>query len=221
MNLEDYTPDNICRTFGFPGFSDSSFVQLRDAVRVVLCPSFHPEICITITRSLFDVRVFSAMLWVQPSIQFIPSFVCTNDGRSDTFASLHAAAWNVTELPASHRKTLCLDGMRYHCAIVQAGEVRHLSGNAICRNELTTFLPPILIATHESAIDHRIKNGIADAASYMDIDLPRFEVPTPTRVAVLGTESDRTEYLETLKAVTKTANTEQPQGPAPPDQPED
>jgi len=57
MRLEDYTADAICQSMGLR-FIEHSWAQAETpTLRVVLTPSFHPELCITLSRTADAVRL--------------------------------------------------------------------------------------------------------------------------------------------------------------------
>ena len=48
MHSNEYTADAICRAMNLPGFIDPSWAKAQGStLRVVLKPSFHPELCLS------------------------------------------------------------------------------------------------------------------------------------------------------------------------------
>lgn len=52
MSPRDYTPDEICRCLGLDGFRADYWTRdlPADELKVLLCPSFHPEVCLIFTE---------------------------------------------------------------------------------------------------------------------------------------------------------------------------
>src|SRR6185312_60388 len=52
LSFEEYTADAICRAMNLPGFIEPGWTEREHpTLRVVLKPSFHPEVCLTISRT--------------------------------------------------------------------------------------------------------------------------------------------------------------------------
>lgn len=51
MHLANYTSENICRALGLGGFAnDWQLAEAEECIRVLLTPSFHREVCISVLR---------------------------------------------------------------------------------------------------------------------------------------------------------------------------
>ena len=58
MHLEHYTADAICQAMGLPGFVEESWTQCDGpTLRLLLKPSFHPELCLTLFREKESTRL--------------------------------------------------------------------------------------------------------------------------------------------------------------------
>src|SRR5689334_5590084 len=65
MRVEQYTPDAICQALGLGPFALEPMTNL--AFRLLLTPSFSPELCVTLTtdgsKSAVDIRTFATQFW--------------------------------------------------------------------------------------------------------------------------------------------------------------
>ena len=83
MQLEQYTADAICRSMGLDAFAPSG----PSCVRVVLRPSFHPEVCVTVAetagsaRARMSVVALTEMLWRQHAPRRLPELREETDQR--------------------------------------------------------------------------------------------------------------------------------------------
>jgi len=57
VNLEDYTPGTICRSLGLGEFQTIWKRGLpTQELKVLLCPSFHPELCLVFGRRIARLK---------------------------------------------------------------------------------------------------------------------------------------------------------------------
>ena len=68
MRIKGYEPDDICQSMGLQSFiSDEVRTAGGPAIRLLLMPSFSPEVCVTTypaaDDAALDVRTFDALLW--------------------------------------------------------------------------------------------------------------------------------------------------------------
>jgi hypothetical protein len=64
MKYDDYTDDAICWSMGLRAFGAVG----GDAVVRLLCkPSFHPEMCVTLTPGTGEVVALETQLWCEPA----------------------------------------------------------------------------------------------------------------------------------------------------------
>src|SRR6478609_3412525 len=130
MRLEEYSPDAICKAMSLPGFIEEEWAEGDNpTVRLVLTPSFHPELCITISRSgdgtSMSVVSLKEQLWAQRSWIHIPSEgeeVNLPSGVFDEILSLFNTAHGSVD---PERHYVCLDGMGSEaCNVSRAGTKR-------------------------------------------------------------------------------------------------
>lgn len=85
MDLDDYTPDAICKAMGLPSFAeDPALREHTDCLRVLFRPSFHPEVCVTCWPEQNGLAIQTTallqMLWHE------------RQDRADDFTLLHPAS---------------------------------------------------------------------------------------------------------------------------------
>src|SRR5262245_43874983 len=77
MHLEDYTADNICQAMRLPGFIEAHWAQSDvPTLRVILTPSFTPELCMTFSRTddsaSVSVIALAEQFWAHRSEAYLP-----------------------------------------------------------------------------------------------------------------------------------------------------
>jgi hypothetical protein len=206
MRLEDYTADAICRTMGLPAFIEDSWAKSNSSIlRFVFTPSFHPEVCVTLSRineaCRVTINVLREQFWNHLSsipkcdradVQIAPSVF-------DEAISLFGLA---TRSSDHENRFVCTDGMGIEGCLVHDGEVTHLREHVNQRTGTEHLARLILETTWQLCPDPRVANGLANAAGYVGCDLElRETLPEPPRInlLVLGTESERQEYFEMLR----------------------
>src|SRR6478752_6232784 len=100
MRLENYTSELICKAVGLKGFVEDAWrVGEAPNIRVVLTPSFHPEIVITLngTDALWRLNVLSAkeQVWhlemTRPVGVFDGEALISAEAFSEVKEAFHAA----------------------------------------------------------------------------------------------------------------------------------
>jgi len=123
MRLEDYTADAICRAMDLAGFIEESWMQSESpTLRVVLKPSFHPELCVTVGRCS-DAAMLSAValiesFWLQGSDAYLPresEQVSLPVSVFDEVVALFSTAHNSFDPKRSY---VCADGMGSESCLV-------------------------------------------------------------------------------------------------------
>lgn len=116
MRYEDYTADAICQAMGLTGFVERSWMLSdRPTIRVVLTPSFNPELCITLFKSpdstLLTVFALIDQFWAQRSQVYMPRLredIHLSPSVFDEALALFLAAHGSFD---PERRYICLDGM--------------------------------------------------------------------------------------------------------------
>lgn len=207
MRLEDYTPDSICQAMGLKGFIEPSWAESESpTLRVVLTPSFHPELCITFTcgaeSAWLSVVALGERFWAQRADVFLPS------DREQTQVPSHTFEEVVGLFQASHsafdpnRRFVCCDGMGSKSCLVSRASTQRLDAHVREQGATGTFIARLIEVAWSSCQRPRVRNSLAQAAWYLDIKYPLENLPPDapiTRLAVLGKPEDRNEYLEMLR----------------------
>jgi hypothetical protein len=203
MNLEQYTADAICRAMGLPGFIDPARPSF---LRMLLKPSFDPEVCVTLSadrdRPRLSVVAFSTMFWHQPApVPYLPAAreeVTVPRGALEDlcrdFAAAHAAAHD----PSG--RMICVDGMGVEAALSGGGGVTRFAGHAF-RPAVRGFVDRFVWWAWMACRTPRVRNALGACGRYVgrtykrDIDPG---APAPVRVMVLGTFEDRAALREAV-----------------------
>jgi len=203
MKSDDYTAEAICQCMGLTSFErDPACTGAREAIRLLLKPSFHPEICITFADGMVSVVRARAMIWRQ----FEPSPMLADRAEGTVletaFASLLASMAPVPTSPDAVPGVM-IDGMPAELLHFRAGVLAlKVGGNGGRKGNFSAFLAVAIAMAWESISNPFCRNALAEAAEYVDKRLPR--EPEPTRkpiveTVVLGTEEDRTQLIEALR----------------------
>jgi hypothetical protein len=207
-SFEEYTADAICRAVNLPGFIEPAWPEREHpTLRIVLMPSFHPEVCITIScgdkGASVSVIVLAERFWaVGPAAgqvtgrEEIPMSTETFVGWLKLFETASALV---------ETKGISLDGMTLEWCLVSRHHDQRVKAHV---NELRdrSFVAGILDMAWINCKDPRVRNGLSDAASYIGLKFPRQEVapdPLASRIAVLGSPEARKEYFEILERAKK------------------
>src|SRR5262245_59902795 len=121
---------------GLDGFLEPGWVEATSAVlRLLLKPSFHPEVCITLKQSPYTTQlsavVLAEMLWHQRFFRRMQEYreeVTLEPGTFDAAVDGFSKA-----LPndGSRGNVVSLDGMRIESCCVSGGQVRRLAENVV------------------------------------------------------------------------------------------
>ncbi|MDC8015455.1 hypothetical protein [Tahibacter soli] len=224
----DYNAETICRALGLAGFADVP--APADTLRVVLRPSFHPEVFLALTpagdrvdvevvagqwmyRQVFDAPI--GRLWCFPPrcadgrpvprhrirTTHVDTFRTAATLPADVFRELRAALRAGMSQPA--RPVVQIDGVSFDVFDVEAGERR--------LHEATPGRPPAaegavsrLVERIWHAVDDPdCRNALADVAGYFSVRLERTVPPAVAPrmpILVLGDEAERTELARALTA---------------------
>lgn len=202
MRTEAYTPDAICQCMGIPSFAeDPACVNANEALRLLLKPSFHPEVCLTFADGQVSAVCARWMIWRQ----FEPAPMLTDRDvgqvSSDVFARL-LAGFSPVATPGAV-PGIVIDGMPADILHIQRGAVqaRH-GGNAGQRGDFSAFVSMAITEAWRAVENIHCRNALAEAAEYVGTKLAR--IPEPPRkptieTVVLGPEEDRAQLLEALR----------------------
>lgn len=205
MQTDAYTAEAICQSMGLPSFDrDPACLRAGAAIRLLLKPSFHPEVCLTFLDGKVSVVSARSMIWRQ----FEPSPALTDRAEgwlpSDAFAGLLASIEPATKPPGAV-PGIMIDGMPSELLRFSEGAVvLRAGGNAGRKGDYSTFVGLAVSSAWERISNPHCRNSLADAAAYVDMKLPREPEPArkPTiETMVLGPDEDRTQLLEAIRKV--------------------
>jgi hypothetical protein len=207
MRLEDYTADAICQAMGLPSFIEDSWAQAESpTLRVVLTPSFHPELCVTLSRTADAVRLsvvaLTEQFWSQRSGVYLPTereevhlALRDFDEALALFATAHA---NFDSL----RRYVCIDGMGSESCLVSRTGTQRLDAHVSAHRPSGQLVERLIELAWNACRQPRVRNALSQAARYLSVEYPLEEVPPQpaiTRLAVLGTPEARHDYFEMLR----------------------
>ena len=207
MNLKDYTVDNICRAMLLPGFIEDSWTQSDQPVlRLVLTPSFSPEVCLTIThrndQTIISVDAFVEQFWLLPSpVQSSPcnfeEVICESN-VFDHIVNLFEMAEEKSKQKLGY---ICIDGMGIETCLISRGCIRQFKFH-VANQEPGGFVSQTIAKAWNGCRDPQIRNALAHCAFYLGERYSLEEMPPKVSVvnlAILGTPSEKHEYLEKLR----------------------
>lgn len=206
MQLDEYTADAICRSMGLDAFVEKSWLTSPlPVLRVLLKPSFDPELCITLARRTDSVGLAvvaaAEMVWHQLAPLPVKSFreqlelpLSVLDEAIDGFLGAN------TDTGSEGRKVF-LDGMSVEsCLISDAGQQR--LAEQVWTSPVVEFVELMVSVAWNSCRDPRIRNALANAAKYVGIQYPleREPLETPSfRLIVVGDPDSRSDFFEQLR----------------------
>jgi len=208
MQLEQYTPDAVCRALGLQGFNEpwQRGKPLR-ALRLLLQPSFSPECCIDIfeeaDQTIVELRVAHTHIWhlVAPRLVAVDRYrLVIAERMEDIAASFRQVAVN----PA-HRVVM-LDGMPVHGVFRSPDETISTSdgpGKGTPFGDLISHLLNQMFAACDVASG---RNAIAEVGKYVGLKLPQEaepERPVKTTITMLGDVVEQEALLGALDAVSR------------------
>ena len=202
MQTDAYTTEAICASMGLPSFEkDPACTRATQALRLLLKPSFHPEICLTFADGNVSVISARAMIWHQ----FEPAPVLTDRAEgivpAEVFERLFAPMASVAKSGAV--RGIMIDGMPTELSLFRDGAVTLRTGGNVGKQGEYSTLVRLAISTAWDCISNPFcRNSLSDAAEYVGQKLPREFEPArrPTiGTMVLGPEQDRAELLEALR----------------------
>ncbi len=204
MNPAHYTPDAICHSMGLPAFIEPEWSP--PTLRLLLKPSFDPEVCITLAgpadNAQLSVVALTEMLWRQPGL----CVLAARRERADLPAPLfdQAIAGFDGALAAdrlSDERMMCLDGMPVAACLLTGVGLEQFACSPY-RPEVSEFVASLTLMAWENCRTAGVRNALAACGRYVGLDLPQEPVPpTPELacVAVIGTPDARAEFFGQLQ----------------------
>lgn len=196
MRYQDYTNEAICFAMGIRPVVPKA----EEALRLILKPSFHPEVCITLERGSVTAVALESMLWRAAAVCRMPGFAETAplaQGVLERMAASHEEI--LGRRPKDIGNRVYLDGMPLSVIQVSAGKVLEIDGYG-CENGLSGLIRQVLELAYSAMSRPELKNALADCGRYVDLKLPRMEVVKRSvqRILVLGEERVSKDLIEAL-----------------------
>ena len=210
MKLEDYTTDAICRAMLLSGFIVDSWIQSDLSVlRLVLTPSFSPEVCLTLThrddQTLISVEAFVEQFWpLRSPAQYPP---CNSENvicESRVFDQIVRFFEVAEEESKREPNGVCLDGMGIEACLVLKKSLRRFKFHMGINKEVGEFVDRTIAVAWTGCQDPQIRNALAHCSWGQKYPLDKIPEKRPvTKLAVLGAPSERNEYFEKLRLTKK------------------
>lgn len=205
MNVEQYTDDAVCFAMGLMQFVPTT---PGDVLRLVCRPSFHPEVCVTVTPTDLVAVALRSNLWQEPVPARMPEFSEHAIVTPDVFEALSEVfdeAFAKTRHPS---KWVVCDGMMSSAARTRSGRTDRYSSHTVNDEErrLVKCFLSIALSRLRSV---QLRNRLSWCGWYVSSrDDPAFPVeaepstpgPETTRLLVMGTPEDRADFYATYGA---------------------
>lgn len=206
MDNNDYTPDFICHALGAGPFLGAwGRDQPRRQLRLVFCPSFAPEVCLTfaLTESHMELSVATSrnQIWSRGAHDPLAVDRCSALRSTSEFEPMEMNFRASLGRPAE--MVVMIDGMRVHAAYRRGSDSIIVSESPAAGEPFARFCADAVQLAF-GAIDHGgCRNGLAGVGRYLDLELP--EVPESdlkpiSRISILGARADTAELLSALRA---------------------
>lgn len=210
VDTANYTSENIAHGLGLEGFaSDFQLAASDRSMRLLLLrPSFHVEVCITLLdrSGAVDVIVVAArqQIWQQIWPAPRPTEVDRSVGilSGSVFESLSQSLAEARTAPA--QGVAILDGMRVHAILrSQRATQIEINDNPGRRSSYGLFVAHFLREVWNSISDSATRNAVRNAGSYVGLELPEEAVPPiepMVRTVVFGPVDVASQILDALEA---------------------
>ena len=208
MFSANYTASNICRAMGLGGFAnDQSLSQTETAIRLLLKPSFHPELCITLVPTDFGVEVSTllatSMIWHQswPTPQSVATVASTGRAHREQFELLRRML--VATADAMPVRVVISDGMSVHVVLREnRAKACEIEANVGCSPVLEALVAQVILTAWQAADIPAVRNGLSDAGEYVGLLLDKEEIAHLKPVIhtiILGDQQEAEQLLAALK----------------------
>jgi hypothetical protein len=187
---------------GMPSFEeDPACTRAVEAIRLLLKPSFHPEVCLTFADGNVSVVTARSMIWRQ----FEPSPMLTDrdEGTIPSVVFNDLIASMVPVAQAGVVTGIMIDGMPTELLHFQTGAIAlRTGGNAGRKGSFSGFIALAIATAWDCISSPYCRNSLAEAAEYIGKSLPRESEPERKpliETMVLGPQEDRAQLLEALR----------------------
>ena len=209
MRLEDYTAEAICQSMGLATFIEPawSFAQ-RPTLRTIFKPSFHSELCVTLSQQdgigRLSVVAFRDQFWRSVHLARAAHDVEAMPVQVADIERIIVAFRVACTVIKPEQRTIAFDGMGTDSCVVSAGSVAVMEHRAGHERFGDDFLRELARLAWETCQNPRIRNALADIFLYLGERYPQQTIPpeSPTcqvSVAILGTPDERQAVLQMLR----------------------
>jgi len=208
VQLEQYTPDAICRALGLQGFHEPwQRGKPFRTLRLLLTPSFSPECCFDIyeeaDQTVVELRVARTHIWhlAEPGLVAVDRYrLMLAEGMKDLETSFRETFVKSADM------VVMLDGMPVHGVLRSLGASISITANPAKGTPLADFLARVLSQTFAVCDDVSGRNAMAKVGNYVGLKLPQEPEPArppKTAITVLGETVEQEALLSALDAVAR------------------
>jgi hypothetical protein len=204
VELAQYTADAICRSMGLEAFVPEGL----PCVRILLKPSFHPEVCVTVTeaadptRARLSVIALTEMLWRQPVPSRLTELREELGVPAEVLAEAAAGFAAAFADRSRDERRVCLDGMGVDCCRLALERVEQFAEH-VYRPAVSGFVGRLVWRAWGACQVPGVRNALAECARYLGAEYPRqpdAKRPPARRILVLGTPEAWADYFAALRA---------------------
>jgi hypothetical protein len=216
MNYEDYNADSICRSLGLSSFIDSRWSgEKSSALRIVLKPSFDPEVVFTLTTDnrwgLMSVVAAKNRIWaskLSSSIKIFEDSFSIKESDFLQFVRAFDEALMESKIP---NKRVTLDGMAIEACSLIDSRIEKFGDHVSTNGAVFEFVVRLIKYAWEACGHPEVKNAVLSVAGYVNLSFPKIEVPaTPSKprvnILVLGTPEGRSSHFNQMEERRKQGN---------------
>lgn len=203
MRLDQYTADAICHSMGIGPFIDPAWNSKVLAIRLLLKPSFDPEVCITVVRSdgidRLTVVALTEMLWRRDCPCQLPTEQETGTIDRNTFTKLCAAHHDAVS-QAKGDRIVCVDGLGMNCAWATRSVTNQLESHVVGES-LRSFVLTMVDAARNVCCHAGARNALRRCSRYIGCEYPIEPEPAKPpllRIGVLGCADDVGDLLRLI-----------------------
>lgn len=216
MRTEDYTPDAICGALGIGAFGEP-FSQGRPnkLFRLLLCPSFAPELSITLTemlpvrgqgcaakKTVLSIAASRTQIWQMAA----PGLVTVDRAEYEIDAlTLQDVELKFRAALAMPTKSVVIaDGMPMHAIWRDFASSILVSDNPAKGSAFGQFVAGILSIAFSVSENMLCRNAVAVAGRYVGLDLPfeeRAASEQSAQLTIIGVPHEQNELLAAIAAV--------------------
>ena len=199
MHLSAYTDDAICKAMGLAQFKPTSAPSV---LRLLLKPSFDPEVCLTAWPTEMQLVALDRMLWRETVPCRLPEHaeaVSIDEVRFQTIVDAFNRARSEYTSP---RFRAIADGMSTSVICINDGTESTCHGHPL-EPAQREFVGTMLSLGHSLARSPHLMNRLAHCAGYIGRKIPlekETDSPHASRVLILGEPQHRSEVLDALRA---------------------